>query len=92
MVGVRKQHGKEFKLKVVLEALRGERTLSQVASAHGVHPTQIKTWKEQFLEAGADRLGSRRRKKGEDRPEAALFEEIGRLKVELDFLAGRLKR
>ena len=60
MVGVRKQHGKEFKLKVVLEALRGDRSLSQVASAHGVHPTQIKTWKEQFLEAGVDRLGSRR--------------------------------
>ena len=92
MVGVRKQHGKEFKLKVVLEALRGDRSLSQVASAHGVHPTQIKTWKEQFLEAGTDRLGSRRGKKSAEQPDAALFEEIGRLKVELDFLSGRLKR
>ena len=58
MTGIRKYHGKEFKLKVVMAALSGEKNLSQLASEYGVHTTQIKEWKAQALEAmGHYRVG-----------------------------------
>ncbi len=89
MTGIRKYHGKDFKLKVVLAALSGEKNLSQLASEYGVHTTQIKEWKTQALEAVGERFAQRRGKKQES-PESRLYEEIGRLKVELDFLSGKL--
>jgi transposase-like protein len=91
MTGMRKRHSREVKLRVVVEALKGEKPLSQLSSEHGVHPTQIKEWKEQGLEAMVLRFSQHRgRKKREEAPESRLFEEIGRLKVELDFLKGKL--
>jgi putative transposase len=91
MTVVRNRHSREVKLRVVVEALKGEKTLSQLSSEHGVHPTQIKEWKEQGLEAMVSRFSQHRgRKKREEAPESRLFEEIGRLKVELDFLKGKL--
>ncbi len=91
MAGIRKQHGKEVKLKVVLAALAGDKPISQIASEHGVHPAQIKDWKAQALEAMGERFAQRRgRKNGPEKPEARLYEEIGRLKVDLDFLSGKL--
>jgi len=91
MTGFRKRHSREVKLRVVVEALKGEKTLSQLSSEHGVHATQIKEWKEQGLEAMQSRFSQHRgRKKQEEAPESRLFEEIGRLKVELDFLKGKL--
>ena len=92
MTGIRKHHGKEFKLKVVLAALSGEKNLSQLASEYGVHTTQIKEWKAQALEAAGERFSKRRGKRKQESPEARLYEEIGRLKVELDFLSGKLGR
>ncbi len=93
MAGIRKKIGKEVKLKVVLDVLAGNKTMSQIASDHGVHPTQIKEWKAQALEAMGERFGQRRGRKGEEeKPEARLYEEIGRLKVDLDFLSGKLGR
>ena len=90
MTGIRKYHGKEFKLKVVMAALSGEKNLSQLASEYGVHTTQIKEWKTQALEAMGERFSQRRGKHKKESPEARLYEEIGRLKVELDFLSGKL--
>lgn len=91
MTVIRKRHSREVKLRVVVEALKGEKTLSQLSSDHGVHATQIKEWKEQGLEAMVSRFSQHRgRKKREEAPESRLFEEIGRLKVELDFLKGKL--
>lgn len=91
MTIVRKRHSREVKLKVVVDALAGSKPLSQLSSDHGVHPTQIKEWKDQGLEAMRERFGQRRgRKKHDETPESRLFEEIGRLKVELDFLKGKL--
>lgn len=93
MTGVRKRHTKEFKLKVVLAALGGEKNLSQLASEHGVHAQQIKAWKDQAVDAAAERLGQKRGRKGKNEAsDARLYEEIGRLKVELDFLSGKLGR
>jgi transposase-like protein len=91
MTGMRKRHSREVKLKVVCEALAGSKIVAQIASDHGVHPTQIKEWKTQALEAMGERFSLRRgKKKGAD--EERLYEEIGRLKVENDFLSGVLKR
>ena len=65
--------------------------MAQIASDHGVHPTQIKEWKSQALEACSERFSLRRGKK-KGLGEEQLYEEIGRLKVENDFLSGVLKR
>lgn len=91
MAGIRKRYSKDLKLKVVCEALAGSKTTAQLASEHGVHPTQIKEWKSQALEAVSERFSVRRGKKKET-CEERLYEEIGRLKVENDFLSGVLKR
>jgi len=91
MTVIRKRHSKDLKLKVVCEALAGVKTIAQLASEHGVHPTQIKEWKSQALEAVGERFSVRRGKKKET-SEERLFEEIGRLKVENDFLSGVLRR
>jgi putative transposase len=79
-------------MKVVLELLKGEKTLAQLSSEHGVHPTQLKDWKEQAVVAMQDRFSAvRGRKKSAGTPDHKLYEEIGRLKVELDFLCGKLE-
>ena len=56
MTGIRKRHSREIKLKVVCEALAGSKSIAQIASDHGVHPTQIKEWKTQALEAMGERF------------------------------------
>lgn len=91
MSGMRKRYSREMKLNVVCEALAGAKSIAQIASEHGVHPTQIKEWKTQALEAMGERFSMRRGKKTET-AEERLYEEIGRLKVENDFLSGTLKR
>ena len=84
----RRQHSGEFKAKVVLEALRGERTLNEIAAAYGVHPMQITQWKKVALEALPQLLSSRRsaKHKEEEALKAALYQQMGPLKVELDWL------
>ena len=91
MTGMRKRHSREVKLKVVCEALAGSKSIAQIASDHSVHPTQIKEWKTQALEAMGERFSMRRGKK-QEMAEERLYEEIGRLKIENDFLSGKLKR
>ena len=77
-----------FKAKVALDALRGLKSVSELASQHKVHPTQILLWKKQLLEGAAEVFASSTAKKGAaDEPSAAeLYEQIGRLKIELDWL------
>ncbi len=77
-----------FKAKVALAAARGDMTLSQLASKYGVHVNQISKWKAQLLSGAAELFedGRVRRTQDDDKEEAKLYEEIGRLKVELDWL------
>ena len=84
----RRQHSGEFKAKVVLEALRGERTINELAAEYGVHPMQITQWKRVALEELPQVLSSRRgtRQKEEDALKATLSQQIGQLKVELDWM------
>jgi transposase-like protein len=85
---VRRQHGAEFKAKAALEALRGERTINELAAEYGVHPVQVTQWKKVVLEE-VPQLFSRRRgakAKEEEALKAILYQQIGQLKVELDWL------
>ena len=88
MATTRKQYSPKFKAKVAVEAIRGERTLSQLASQFHVHPVQIGHWRKMALEQLADVFvdGRKHKPSGTDVEKDALYEEIGRLKVELDWL------
>lgn len=84
----RRQYSGQYKFKVALAAAKGDKTISQLASETGVHPSQIGTWKRQLLADGSslfDNNGSRP-SKGEETPESDLYEQIGRLKMELEWL------
>jgi transposase-like protein len=88
MTTTRKQYSPRFKARVALEAIRGERTLNQLASQFHVHPVQIGHWRKTALEQMAELFADGRKSKrsGDDVERDALYEEIGRLKVELDWL------
>ena len=88
MTTTRKQYSAKFKAKVALEAIRGERTLSQLASQFQVHPVQIGHWRKTALEQFSELFWDGRKRKARDGEveKEALYEEIGRLKVELDWL------
>jgi len=84
----RKQHSAKFKTKVALEAIKGRETIAALAQRFGVHPNQISAWKRQLLE-GAEDLFTRKNTRTENQNgvlEAQLYEQIGRLKIENDFL------
>jgi putative transposase len=92
MAQKRKTHSEEFKARVAVEAIKGVRTLSELSAAHGVHPTVIAQWKRQLLE-GAPEVFRRGRVDGvrsEAVVTAPLYQEIGRLKMELDWLKNKL--
>lgn len=78
----------EFKTKIALEAIKGHRTVSEIASEYGVHPQQITQWKKQALDGLPDVLTDKRRKRKEDQNAlvSELYQQIGQLKVELDWL------
>ena len=84
----RKVHAPAFKAQVALAALKGDRTVNELAGQYDVHPTLIHAWKKQLL-AGADQVFSNGRlAAGADgeAEKAELFEQIGRLKMELEWL------
>jgi len=87
-MGQRRQHTAEFKAKVAVAALRDQHTLNELASLYGVHPVQVAQWKKQALAGLTEVFASRRGRAApaEETPQAQLYEEIGRLKVELDWL------
>ena len=83
-----------FMAKVALDALRSLKSVSELASQHKVHLTQITLWKKQLLEGAADVFASPSAKKGavEEPSAAELYEQIGRLKIELDWLKKKWPR
>jgi putative transposase len=88
MKGKRKQHSAAFKAQVALAALKGDKTVNELAGQFGVHSTLIHTWKQQLL-AGADQVfGNAARSDAADAEaqKGELFEQIGRLKMELEWL------
>jgi transposase-like protein len=84
----RRQHSAELKARVALEAIQERRTINEIASEHGVHPTQVSAWKRQVLESLSTFFDGGIRVDGSElkRQESELFEQIGRLKMELEWL------
>lgn len=87
---VRRRHSSEFKARVALEAVKGQKTLNELASEFGVHPVQIAQWKRQLVEGSAATFegggsGSRKERAQEALIEQ-LYQQIGQLKVEVDWL------
>ena len=92
MTTTRKQHSPKFKAQVALEAIRGEKTLSQLGSQFKVHPIQIAKWRKSALEHLPELFvdGRTRQTNGNQAETDALYEQIGRLKVELDWLKKKI--
>lgn len=88
MTKKRQRRRAQFKFQVALEALKEQKTLSQLASEFEVHPTQITQWKKQMLEGDSRLFGQQqvREEREQVAREAELFEQIGRLKMELEWL------
>ncbi len=84
----RRQYRDEFKFKVALEASKGLKTLNELAGEYDVHPNQVSSWKKQLLEEGATvfRRSTARERREQSEREAELYEQIGRLKMELEWL------
>lgn len=88
MARTRRRFNAAFKARVAIEAIKGQRTLAELAGEHQVHANQITAWKKQVLEAMPEVFGRRRVEDTARREELVcrLYQQIGQLKVELDWL------
>lgn len=89
----RKQYSPEFKAKVALAAIRGEKTIAELGAQYELYPAQVNTWKRELLENASelfDKGKSASKAKSDSKAENdELYRQIGKLKVERDFLAER---
>jgi transposase-like protein len=92
MVKQRKSHPAAFKALVALAAVKGDKTVSEVASLHGVHPTLIHAWNKQLLDNAEEPFQTGAKASGAEHEilQAQLYEQIGRLRTELDWLKKKL--
>ncbi len=82
------------KFKIVIEAIKGQRQISEIASDYEVHPNQISNWKKQFLEKGPTVFSTKKDSQVVEleNNEEDLFKKIGKQQIELDFLKKSLKK
>ena len=87
----RRKHSPAFKAKVALEALKGQETVAELAARYEVHPGQIQAWKKALAQGASGVFGNGKEQKSRNDAAliARLYQEIGQLKVERDFLAER---
>ena len=91
----RRNLGKAFKAKVAIEAIKGEKTINEIASVYEVHPNQVRQWKRQALEKLPDAMADGRKKQvrdGKQVDEEKLHQKIGQQAVEIDFLKKKLRQ
>ena len=83
-----KRHNAQFKFTVALEAAKGTKTLTELASQYGLHPSQISEWKQQLLQDGPSVFSTQtaRQQREQEALQTELYEQIGRLKMELEWL------
>ena len=84
----RKRYTKEFKARVALDAVKGQKTVNELASEYGVHATQINTWKKQLVEALPEVFNGKqaRQEEAHEAEKDRLYQQIGKLQVEVDWL------
>jgi len=92
MMNKRKRYSAEFKAKVAVDALKEQKTLSELANQYQIHSVQISNWKKQLLDGSAliFKNSTNNNQKKQQNLEAHLYQEIGRLKIELDWLKKKL--
>ena len=92
---MRKRYDKEFKAKVALEALKGEKTLQELAITYAVYPNMIALWKKQILEHASmlfEKEGKDKDVEDAERKQGELYKQIGQLQVENDYLKKKYKQ
>jgi transposase-like protein len=90
----RRKHRPSFKARTALEALKGEESIAELANRFEVHPSQIRAWKKALTEGATGIFGDDQNHKKKDDASliAQLYQQIGKLKVERDFLESRMGR
>ena len=88
MTKQRNHYSADFKAKVAIAAIKGQQTVNEIAAFYSVHPNQVLQWKRQALASVPDAFSARRARaaQDEDALKAQLYQQIGQLKVELDWL------
>ncbi len=89
MPRTRKNYAPSLKAKVAIEAIRGVKTAAQIAQSFDIHPALAALWKKQAVEQMQDIFSGRQASRAADADKDELYQQIGRLKVELDFLKKR---
>ncbi len=88
----KKRYTAAFKAKVALEAIKGQKTISEIASEYEVHPNQVSQWKRQLRDGLEDVFTDPHRAgRSEEKEKDKLYQEIGRQKIELDWLKKKLQ-
>ena len=84
----RKQYSGDLKAKIALEAVKGQRTIQEIASHYSIHPNQVTQWRKQLLESAAELFsrGKIHAAESDEEMKAELYQQIGKLQVELDWL------
>jgi len=90
----RRRHSAEFKFQVALDAAKGLQTINELASHYGVHPNQVSQWKQTLLQDGASLFSQHnaRLQREQAALQAELYEQIGRLQMELEWLKKKAAR
>ncbi len=88
----RRKFSSALKARLAIEAVKGHRSVSELAGEHQVHPSQITQWKKQLLDSAAALFSDKRQMQQKDQEEllAKLYQQIGQMKVELDWLQKKL--
>ena len=92
MAGKRRRFSSEFKAKVAVEAIKGQRTVAELAGQYEVHPNQITQWKKHLLDGAAQVFsrGADADRQDQEELTGKLYQQIGQMKVELDWLQKKL--